>query len=131
MKRISTLISFITIILLSSCSNHPQPNALTGASGNKMAKPADADYQLVANRPSMKSADADANWVATSNPNAAVTPRMARMSAVALSAATTVEGHDILKKEVEKAMRTSQAKAKREKPKTGKAPAQRKAGLSL
>jgi hypothetical protein len=92
-----------------------------------MARPA-ADFRLVANKPVVKSASADANWVAASNPHvvAAMPKRNRRVNAVALSAATTVEGHEVLRREIGKAMKSSQAstkKLKREKTRKAKATA--------
>jgi hypothetical protein len=133
MKKISTLLSFVTLVLLCSCTT--QPHALTGnTSAYKSSKkrikpavsPAATNFMLVANKPAVtQSGNADADWVASSNPHVvAATPRLKRLDAVALSAATTVEGHDILKREIEKAIKTSKAEAKKtrkgKKPKKGK-----------
>ncbi|PKV67107.1 hypothetical protein [Pontibacter ramchanderi] len=66
-----------------------------------------SDYRLVADKPAGAYADADARWVATSKPHVVATSArvVRRTDAVALSAATTHEGHEILKREVEKAMK--------------------------
>ena len=73
-----------------------------------------SDFRLVADKPADAHTDADARWVATSKPHVAATSArvVRRTDAVALSAATTHEGHEILKREVEKAM-------KKEKPAVG------------
>lgn len=70
--------------------------------------PAASNFRTVANKPASAPANADAKWVAASNPQlAAASSRIARVDAVALSAATTVEGHEILKKEIEKVMKST------------------------
>lgn len=65
------------------------------------------DYKTVSNKPAEAYADANAKWVAAAKPHVvANSERIARRNdAVELSAATTHEGHDMLKREVEKAMK--------------------------
>ena len=118
--------TFITGVLLCSCTNRPYTlvgNTQAYQGSSNLVKPA-SDFRLVANKPVVKSASADANWIAAANPHvvAAVPKRSRRVSPVALSAATTVEGHEVLRKEIGKAMKSSRASTKKlERKKTRKA----------
>jgi len=117
MKNIATLLTFVTVVLLCSCTNKPYTlldRTQAYQSSNNMAKPA-PDFRLVANKPVVKSASADANWIAAANPHvvAAMPKRSRRVNRVALSAATTIEGHQVLRKEIGKAMKSSQASTKK------------------
>ncbi|MHC2992186.1 hypothetical protein OB13_11510 [Pontibacter sp. HJ8] len=99
--------------------------------------PTATNFRLVSSQPAAsKSSNADADWVAASNPQVvAAASRLKRRDAVALAAATTVEGHDILKREIEKAMKTKHAVAKKtnagKKPKKGKATPKNSSHITL
>lgn len=79
-----------------------------------------ADFKMVANKPADAYVDADAKWMAASKPHVVATSSRIkrRTDAVALSAATTVEGHEILKREIEKAMKKEKPDTKPSKTKT-------------
>lgn len=112
MKNISTFLSFVTVVLLfSSCTSHSFMLTERDIANDGIAPIERSEYRLVADKPAEAYTDADARWVATSKPHVAATSSrvVRRTEAVALSAATTHEGHEILKREVEKAM-------KKEKP---------------
>jgi hypothetical protein len=114
MKNISTLLSFITVVLLfSSCTSHSFMLTERDIANDGIAPIQKSDYRLVADKPADAYADADAKWVATSKPHVASTSArvVRRTDAVALSAATTHEGHEILKREVEKAMKKEKSAA--------------------
>lgn len=109
MKNISTLLTFISIILLlSSCTSHSYmltDRDLTNDGVEIVEQPTGSNFRMVANKPAVV-ANADAKWVAAANPYAAgSSSRLSNKEAIALSAATTVEGHEILKREIEKAMK--------------------------
>ncbi|PVY38211.1 hypothetical protein [Pontibacter virosus] len=114
MKNISTFLSFITVVLLlSSCTSHSFMLTERDIANDGIAPIQKSDFRMVADKPADAYADADAKWVATSKPHVASTSSrvMRRTDAVALSAATTHEGHEILKREVEKAMKKEKAAA--------------------
>jgi hypothetical protein len=108
MKNISTLLTFITVVLLlSSCTSHSFMLTERDIANDGVHPIRKSEFRTVADKPADAYANADAKWVATSKPHVASTSerKVRRTDAVALSAATTVEGHDILKREVEKAMK--------------------------
>ncbi len=108
MKNISTILSFITVVLLfSSCTSHSFMLTERDIANDGIAPIQKSDYRMVADKPADAYADADAKWIATSKPHVVSTSSrvVRRTDAVALSAATTHEGHEILKREVEKAMK--------------------------
>lgn len=121
MKSISTLLAFITVVLLfSSCTSQSFMLTERDVANDGINPINKADFKMVANKPAGTNGDADAKWMAASKPHVvAASSRIARRTdAVALSAATTVEGHEILKREIEKAMKKDNTDSKPSKTKT-------------
>jgi hypothetical protein len=117
MKNISTLLTFISVILLlSSCTSSSYmltEKDLANDGVEIMEKPAGSNFRMVSNKPVAVAANADAKWVAASNPHiGAASSRLSNADAIALSAATTVEGHEIMRREIEKAMKTNKSAPK-------------------
>lgn len=111
MKNISTLLSFVTVVLLlSSCTSHSFMLTERDLANDGVTPIEQAEFKTVANKPT----DANAKWMAASKPHIVSTSeRIARRTdAVELSAATTWEGHEMLKREVEKAMKKDKPEAK-------------------
>ncbi|MDX5417741.1 MAG: hypothetical protein LPK09_00895 [Hymenobacteraceae bacterium] len=121
MKSISNLLSFVTVVLLlSSCTSQSFMLTERDVANDGIDPIQKADFKMVANKPAEAYIDADAKWMAASKPYVvASSSRIKRRSdAVALSAATTVEGHEILKREIEKAMKKDKTDTKPNKTKT-------------
>jgi hypothetical protein len=117
MKNISTLLTFISVIfLLSSCTSSSYmltEKDLANDGVEIMEKPAGSNFRMVSNKPAAVAANADAKWVAAANPHVGnASARLSNADAIALSAATTVEGHEIMRREIEKAMKTSKSAPK-------------------
>lgn len=108
MKNISTLLTFISVVLLlSSCTSHSFMLTDRDLANDGVHPIQQAEFKTVANRPAGTHIDANAKWMAVSRPHVVSTSeRIARRTdATELSAATTVDGHELLKREVEKAMK--------------------------
>ncbi|WP_220627536.1 hypothetical protein [Pontibacter sp. HSC-14F20] len=133
MKTISTFFSFISVVLLlGSCTSHSFMLTERDIANDGIAPIRKSDYRMVADKPADAYADADARWVATSKPHVAATSSrvVRRTDAVALSAATTHEGHEILKREVEKAMKKEKSVAAPDK-KGAKTKKQKETGSNI
>jgi hypothetical protein len=115
MKNISTLLTFISVVLLlSSCTSHSFMLTERDVANDGVHPIKQVEFKTVSNKPAEAYVDANAKWVAASRPHLATTSeRIAnRADAVELDAATTHEGHDMLKREVEKAMKKDKLAAK-------------------
>jgi hypothetical protein len=106
MKNISTFLSFITVVLfLSSCTSHSFMLTERDVANDGIAPIKNNDYKTVANKPA--ELDANAKWVAAAKPYVVANSERisGRTDIVEMSAATTHEGHETLRREVEKAMK--------------------------
>ncbi|MBD1398980.1 hypothetical protein H9Q13_17560 [Pontibacter sp. JH31] len=106
MKSNFNLLAIITVVLLlSACTSHSFMLTERDVANDGVNPIQRADFTMVANKPAH--ADADAKWMAASKPHVVATSSRVkrRTDAVALSAATTIEGHEILKREIERAMK--------------------------
>ncbi|WP_299705991.1 hypothetical protein [uncultured Pontibacter sp.] len=115
MKNISTLLTFVSVVLLlSSCTSHSFMLTERDLANDGVHPIQQAEFKTVANKSSEVNVDANAKWMAASRPHVVSTSeRIARRTeAVELSAATTVEGHELLKREVGKAMKKEKSAPK-------------------
>lgn len=106
MKNISTLILFVTVVLLSSsCTSHSFMLTERDVANDGIAPIENADYTKVSTKP--VELDADAKWMLAAKPYVvSSSSRIAdRADATDLDAATTHEGHYMLRREVERVMK--------------------------